>query len=95
MLTISMLCKVGQLSACQCVGCTRCRAAEPGSLYTFEVWGKQLLDFIDEVIGEPTFLVSNSVGGAHSHAKPAQEAAYNAEVEYIHERFSVAKPRFS
>lgn len=35
----------------------------PERLYTFEVWGQQLLDFIDEVVGEPTFLVSNSVGG--------------------------------
>lgn len=39
------------------------REAAPGSLYTFEVWGAQLLDFIDQLIGEPAFLVSNSVGG--------------------------------
>jgi hypothetical protein len=59
------------MSACRCVGCTWCRAAAPGSLYTFEVWGKQLLDFIDEVISEPTFLVSNSVGGtAQPHIPP-------------------------
>jgi hypothetical protein len=45
-------------------GCTCCRKAAPGSLYTFEVWGKQLLDFMDEVVGESAFLVSNSVGGA-------------------------------
>jgi len=36
------------------------------SLYTFESWGRQLLDFIDQKIGEPTFLVSNSVGGLAS-----------------------------
>lgn len=32
-------------------------------LYSFETWGAQLLDFIAQVIAEPTFLVSNSVGG--------------------------------
>lgn len=33
------------------------------SLYTFEVWGAQLLDFIEQKIGQPTFLLTNSVGG--------------------------------
>lgn len=53
---------------------TAFREAAPGSLYTFEVWGAQLLDFIDQLIGEPAFLVSNSVGGTHS-ASHAQSRA--------------------
>ncbi|HEY9761589.1 MAG TPA: alpha/beta fold hydrolase [Trichocoleus sp.] len=30
--------------------------------YTFETWGEQVLAFCQEVIGEPAFLVGNSVG---------------------------------
>ncbi|MBA3922540.1 MAG: alpha/beta fold hydrolase, partial [Nostocaceae cyanobacterium] len=30
--------------------------------YTFETWGQQIADFCREVVGEPVFLVGNSVG---------------------------------
>ncbi|MBE9078361.1 alpha/beta fold hydrolase [Romeria aff. gracilis LEGE 07310] len=30
--------------------------------YTFETWGQQIVDFIAEVVGEPTFLIANSIG---------------------------------
>jgi pimeloyl-ACP methyl ester carboxylesterase len=30
--------------------------------YTFETWGQQIVDFCREVIGQPTFLVGNSIG---------------------------------
>ncbi|MBR8838350.1 MAG: alpha/beta fold hydrolase [Stigonema ocellatum SAG 48.90 = DSM 106950] len=30
--------------------------------YTFETWGQQLADFCREVVGEPAFLVANSIG---------------------------------
>lgn len=30
--------------------------------YTFETWAKQIADFCKEVIGEPAFLVGNSIG---------------------------------
>lgn len=33
-----------------------------GIFYRFETWGEQLLDFCREVIGEPAFLVGNSIG---------------------------------
>ncbi|KAK9802832.1 hypothetical protein WJX73_004149 [Symbiochloris irregularis] len=33
------------------------------SLYSFENWAKQLLAFIDQVVGEPAFIICNSVGG--------------------------------
>jgi pimeloyl-ACP methyl ester carboxylesterase len=39
------------------------RLAEPNSIYNFENWGDQLTDFIEEVIGEPTYISTNSVGG--------------------------------
>ena len=41
-----------------------CSAYPPRSLYTFDNWARQLLDFMDEVVGEPAFLITNSVGGA-------------------------------
>ena len=34
-------------------------------LYNFETWGRQLSAFIEEVVGEPAFLICNSVGGEH------------------------------
>ncbi|PPS39993.1 alpha/beta fold hydrolase [Chroococcidiopsis sp. TS-821] len=30
--------------------------------YTFETWGQQIADFCREVVGEPAFLVGNSIG---------------------------------
>ena len=30
--------------------------------YTFETWGKQVIAFCQEIIGEPAFLVGNSIG---------------------------------
>jgi len=30
--------------------------------YTFETWGQQITDFCQQVIGEPAFLVGNSIG---------------------------------
>lgn len=37
---------------------------EPGQpiSYTFETWGQQVLDFCQEIIGAPVFLVGNSIG---------------------------------
>lgn len=37
------------------------------TVYSFEVWGQQLLDFIEQKIGEPTFIITNSVGGEARH----------------------------
>lgn len=39
------------------------RSAEPNSIYNFENWGQQALDFLDEIVGGPAVLVTNSVGG--------------------------------
>lgn len=37
---------------------------EPGNPlhYCFETWGQQILDFCHDVIGEPAFLIGNSIG---------------------------------
>ncbi|GLC34735.1 hypothetical protein PLESTB_001229200 [Pleodorina starrii] len=39
------------------------RSAPANSIYSFDNWGDQLADFIQQRIGEPTFVVCNSVGG--------------------------------
>ncbi|EFJ52272.1 hypothetical protein VOLCADRAFT_55777, partial [Volvox carteri f. nagariensis] len=39
------------------------RSAPPNSLYCFDNWGEQLTDFIQQKVGEPAFVVCNSVGG--------------------------------
>jgi pimeloyl-ACP methyl ester carboxylesterase len=39
------------------------RKAEVNSIYNFATWSDQLLDFIDDKIGERTCLTCNSVGG--------------------------------
>jgi pimeloyl-ACP methyl ester carboxylesterase len=39
------------------------RAAKPAWNYTAELWRNQLHDFITEVIGRPTILAGNSLGG--------------------------------
>ena len=31
--------------------------------YDFDTWGSQIADFLKEVVGEPAFLVGNSIGG--------------------------------
>ena len=30
--------------------------------YTFETWGQQVLDFCEQVVGQPAFLIGNSIG---------------------------------
>lgn len=39
------------------------RLAPPNSIYCFENWGQQLVDFIEDKIGADTAIIANSVGG--------------------------------
>jgi pimeloyl-ACP methyl ester carboxylesterase len=39
------------------------RPRPPASLYCFETWARQCLDFVATAIGRPAFLITNSVGG--------------------------------
>ena len=43
-----------------------CRQYDVNALYNFETWGRQLSAFIAEIVGEPAFLICNSVGGEPS-----------------------------
>lgn len=36
---------------------------EQNAIYNFETWSRQLQTFITEVVGEPSFIMCNSVGG--------------------------------
>lgn len=42
------------------------RQAPPNSIYNFDNWGQQLVDFTEQVIGAPAYISCNSVGGARS-----------------------------
>jgi len=64
-----------------------------GVNYTFETWGQQVADFCKQVIGEPAFLVGNSIGSivAMQSAITAPEltmgvAAINCSLRLLHER---------
>lgn len=39
------------------------RARPPNEIYNFHTWSRQLLDFRSAHIGEPAFVITNSVGG--------------------------------
>ncbi|MGK7904479.1 MAG: alpha/beta fold hydrolase, partial [Hormoscilla sp.] len=48
------------------------RAAKAKTIYSGDLWRDQLHDFITEVIGQPTILVGNSLGGYASLCVAAQ-----------------------
>ncbi len=53
-----------QVYAIDLIGFGASAKPKPGEkiAYTFETWGQQLADFCREVVGEPAFLVANSIG---------------------------------
>jgi pimeloyl-ACP methyl ester carboxylesterase len=65
----------------------------PTVSYTFETWGQQVADFCREVVGEPAFLVGNSIGciaamqAAVTHPERVLGvAAINFSLRRLHER---------
>ena len=67
--------------------------------YTFETWGQQLADFCREVVGEPAFLIGNSIGcivvmqTAVDNPKLALGvAAINCSIRLLHERKRATLP---
>ncbi|MBO3460887.1 alpha/beta fold hydrolase [Aetokthonos hydrillicola Thurmond2011] len=67
--------------------------------YTFETWGQQLADFCREVVGEPAFLVANSIGcivamqAAVSNPNIALGIALlNCSLRLLHDRKRVTLP---
>lgn len=67
--------------------------------YTFETWAAQIADFCREVVGEPAFLVGNSIGAiaamqtAVDHPDQVQGlAALNFSLRLLHERKRDTQP---
>ncbi len=61
--------------------------------YTFETWGQQIADFCREVVGEPVFLVGNSIGciaamqAAVDHPEIVRGVAMlNCSLRLLHDR---------
>jgi len=73
---------------------------QPGTVdYTFETWGKQLVDFCREVVGSPAFLIGNSIGcivvmqTAVDYPELALGvAALNCSIRLLHDRKRVTLP---
>jgi pimeloyl-ACP methyl ester carboxylesterase len=69
--------------------------------YTFETWGQQIADFCQEVIGEPAFLVGNSVGciaimqTAVDYPEIVRRVALiNCSLRLLHDRRRTTQPWF-
>lgn len=67
--------------------------------YTFETWGQQVADFCREVVGEPAFLVGNSIGCIVTMQTAADYpdlvlglAAINCSLRLLHERKQAELP---
>ncbi|MBD2776674.1 alpha/beta fold hydrolase [Iningainema tapete] len=67
--------------------------------YTFETWGQQIADFCREIVGEPAFLVGNSVGciaimqAAVSNPQIALGVALlNCSLRLLHDRKRITLP---
>jgi pimeloyl-ACP methyl ester carboxylesterase len=69
--------------------------------YTFETWAQQIGDFCREVIGEPTFLVGNSIGCVVALQAAVDfpdwvrgVALVNCSLRLLHERKQATQPWF-
>ncbi|OKH28139.1 alpha/beta fold hydrolase [Chroogloeocystis siderophila] len=67
--------------------------------YTFETWGQQIADFCREVVGEPAFLVGNSIGciavmqAVVDHPDIARSIALlNCSLRLLHDRKRATLP---
>ncbi|MEO1446790.1 MAG: alpha/beta fold hydrolase, partial [Cyanobacteria bacterium J06635_11] len=61
---IPELAKTCRVYAIDLIGYGKSDKPTPGDPldYTFETWGQQVLDFCHDVVGEPAFLLGNSIG---------------------------------
>lgn len=60
---IPALAETGRVFAIDLIGFGGSAKPAPADLdYTFETWAQQIADFCQEVVGEPVFLVGNSIG---------------------------------
>lgn len=61
---IPILAKTCRVYAIDLLGYGKSAKPAPGQPldYTFETWGQQILDFCEQVVGQPAFLIANSIG---------------------------------
>ena len=76
-------------------------APSPAVQYTFETWGAQVADFCREVVGEPAFLVGNSVGCIVALQTAVDQpdwvrgvAMLNCSLRLLHDRRRESQPWF-
>jgi len=95
------LAQVGRVYALDLIGFGGSAKPKPGTdiAYTFETWGQQLIDFCQEVIGEPAFLIGNSIGciAAMQAAVMAPDqvrgvALLNCSLRLLHNRRRASQP---
>lgn len=67
--------------------------------YSFETWGQQIADFCREVVGEPVFLVGNSIGciaamqaAVYAPDMVLKVALLNCSLRLLHDRKRVTLP---
>ncbi|KJH72423.1 alpha/beta fold hydrolase [Aliterella atlantica] len=67
--------------------------------YSFETWGQQIADFCREVVGEPVFLVGNSIGciaamqaAVYAPDMVIKVALLNCSLRLLHDRKRVTLP---
>ncbi len=62
---ITVLAQTNRVYALDLIGFGQSAKPEPDKqiTYNFETWGHQVSTFVREVVGEPAFLVGNSIGG--------------------------------
>jgi len=103
---IPVLAQVARVYAIDLIGFGASAKPAPGILqpgeqvpYSFETWGQQIADFCREVVGEPVFLVGNSIGciAAMQAAVYAPDMALgvallNCSLRLLHDRKRVNLP---
>jgi pimeloyl-ACP methyl ester carboxylesterase len=80
-------------------GCSAKPTPTPDLAYSFETWAQLILDFSQQVIGEPVFLVGNSIGcivalqaAVTSPAQVRGVIMLNCSLRMLHERKRQALP---
>lgn len=95
------LARTNRVYAIDLIGFGQSAKPTPGNPldYTFETWGQQILDFCKTVIGEPAFLVGNSIGCVVALQTAVMESAWvqgvamlDCSLRLLHERKQAALP---
>ncbi len=103
---IPVLAQVARVYAIDLIGFGASAKPAPGTLqpgeqvpYSFETWGQQIADFCREVVGEPVFLVGNSIGciaamqaAVYAPDMVLKVALLNCSLRLLHDRKRVNLP---